>query len=185
MFEFVETTENLTYSICLLIASFPQEGKIAGAYWFLVSGSGATLSGTQLIWYILLVLVHKCSFVCISSFHLLPLFKKASRAALGTTFSAAFISYENLVIIPLLQSEKSDLPVPARRWMTVVSSAGLLATRCVYTDAAIFLHPIQDVPLCVSRQENKMLLGGKGKREQTRVQGLMRGLMMTSVKDLI
>lgn len=34
------------------------------------------LSGTQLIWYILRVLLHKCSFVCVSSFHLLPLFKK-------------------------------------------------------------------------------------------------------------
>lgn len=33
-----------------------------------------------------------------------------------------------------------------------------------------------------------MLSGGKGregKRQQTRVQSLMRGLMMTSVKDLI
>lgn len=30
-----------------------------------------------------------------------------------------------------------------------------------------------------------MLSGGKGKRQPTRVQSLMRGLMMTSVKDLI
>lgn len=77
--------------------------------------------------------------------------------------------------------------------MTVVSSAGLLARRCVYTDVSDAFAPpplplIQYVPLCVSCQGNKMLSGGKGregKRQQTRVQSLMRGLMMTSVKDLI
>lgn len=77
--------------------------------------------------------------------------------------------------------------------MTVVSSARLLARRCVYTDVSDAFAPpplplIQYVPLCVSCQGNKMLSGGKGregKRQQTRVQSLMRGLMMTSVKDLI
>ncbi|CAB1447283.1 unnamed protein product [Pleuronectes platessa] len=42
-------------------------------------------------------------------------------------------------------------------------------------------HPIQYVPLCVSHQENKMLSGGT---LQTPAQSLMRGLMMTSGKDL-
>lgn len=101
-----------TLRICLLIASSPQEGKIAAAYWFLLSGFGAMLSGTQLIWYILLVLLHKCSFVCISSFHLLLPFKKkiknGSRDALGTTVSAAFISYESLAIIPPSSVKKSQ-----------------------------------------------------------------------------
>lgn len=128
--------------ICLLIASSPQEGKIAGAYWFLLSGFGAMLSGTQLIWYILLVLLHKCSFVCISSFHLLPIFKKKKKKKKGE--SGAVCLYSLSCIHQLREPRnyspssvrKVNLLVPAHRWMTVVSSAGLLARRCVYTDVS-------------------------------------------------
>ena len=62
--------------------------------------------------------------------------------------TAAFICYESLAIIPPLQSEKVNLLVPARRWMTVVSSAGLLARRCVYTDVSdAFATPLPPSPL--------------------------------------
>lgn len=173
-----------TLRICLLIASSPQEGKIAVAYWFLMSGFGAMLSGTQLFWYILLVLLHKRSFVCVSSFHLLPLFKKrGSWDALCTTVSSCIHQLQEPCNYSPSSVRKVNLP---HRWMTVVSSAGLLARRCVYTDVSDTSAPpihTQYVRLCVSRQENKMLSGGK--RQQTRVQSLMRGLMMTSVKDLI
>lgn len=159
-----------TLRICLLIASSPQEGKIAAAYWFLLSGFGAMLSGTQLIWYILLVLLHKCSFVCISSFHLLLLFfsffLKKKKKAVGTLSALQSQLHSSVTrasqLFPLLQSRKVNLPVPVHRWMTVVSSAGLLARRCVYTDASVSLSSFQYVPLCVSRQENKMLSRGKG-----------------------
>lgn len=154
------------------------------------------LSGTQLIWYILLVLLHKCSFVCISSFHLLPLFKKKKG---GGGKSGRSLHYSLSCIHQLREPRnyspssvrKVNLPVPAHRWMTVVSSAGLLARRCVYTVVSDASAPtptppsIQYVPLCVSRQENKMLSGGKGKGSRLECKSLMRGLMMTSVKDLI
>lgn len=126
-----------TLSICLLIASSPQEGKIAGAYWFLLSGFGAMLSGTQLIWCILLVLWHKCFSVCISSFHLLPLFKKRGVGSLAATQSQLHSSATRASqLFPFFSQKKVNLPVPAYRWMTVVSSAGLLARRCVYTDVS-------------------------------------------------
>lgn len=173
------TKKNL--HICLLIASFSQEGKIAGAYWFLLFGFGAMLSGTQLIWYILLVLLHKCFCVCISSFHLLNKKRGSRDAHMHYSLGCIHQRREPCNYSPS-SVRKVNLPVPARRWMTVVSSAGLLARRCVFTDVSVSPPSPQYVPLCVSRQENKMLSGGKGKG---RVQSLMRGLMMTSMKDLI
>lgn len=62
---------------------------------------------------------------------------------------------------------KVNLPVPARRWVTVVSSVGLLARRCVYTDVSdtsSFLHRIHYVLLCVfflSRKQNAVGLEGE------------------------
>lgn len=196
MFKFVERCKVKTLGICLLRASSPQEGKIAGAYWFLLSVFGAMLSGTQLIWYILLVLLHKCSFVCISSFHLLPFFKKGeSGCSRHYSLSCIHQLREPRNYSPS-SVRKVNLPVQAHRWMTVVSSPGLLARRCVYTDVSdasvshppnppslLHLHSICS-SLCFSSGKQNAV-GRERKKQQTRMQTLMGGLMMTSMKDLI
>lgn len=96
----------------------------------------AMLSGARL--YLLctctLVLLHKCSFVQILSFHLPLLFREGGVGMRFRLYSLGCIHQflrELRNYFRLLQSEKSTLPVPVHRWMTVVS-VGLSARRCVF-----------------------------------------------------
>lgn len=78
--------------------------------------------------------------------------KKQNRDALGDTVSAAFISYESLAIIPpFFSQEKSNLPVPALRWMTVVSSCWIISQEmCASLAISLSLSPPFNMfPLCV------------------------------------
>lgn len=145
---------------------------------------GSMLSGAQL--YLIcthtLVLLHKCSFVQILSFYLPRLFRDEGVGICFRRYSLGCI-HQFLTgasqLLPLLQSEKSTLPVSVHRWMTVVSSVRSSARRCV--------SPLLSIcsSLCFpsGKQNAVMREGWKGSRLECK--SLMRGLMMTSERDLI
>lgn len=77
------------------------------------------------------------------------------------------------------------------RWMTVVSPAGL-ARRCVYTYVWHFCPQTTATHQTLFSMFHFVFSSGKqnavkreGRKQQSRVQSLMKGLLMTSMKDLI
>lgn len=132
------------------------------------------------------MLLRKCSFVCISSFHLLPLFTKtkraASRDAVGAAVSAAFISRKSLAIIPPPSVKKVNLPPNDVQMNDSCLLSWIISQEmcvCVCVSLCLRLRRPVGVRLCVLSRENKMLWGKSGKRKRK------QSSMMKSAKDLI
>lgn len=146
------------------------------------------LSGTQFIWYIFLVLLHKRSFVCISSFHLFPLFKKrgfGTPLALQSQLHSAVIRASQL--FPFFSQKSQPASTSAQMndccLLCRIISQEMRVHRCLWHLYLPSPHSICS-SLCFSSGKQNAA-GMEGEKERPRVQSLMRGLMMTSMKDLI
>lgn len=111
--------------------------------------------------------------------------KKGSRDALGTTVSAAFISYESLAIIPPSSVKKSQ-PASAGTQMNDCCLLRWIISQemCVHRRLCLALLLSICSSLCFSAGKQNAVTR-EGRRRPTRVQSLMRGLIMTSMRDLI
>lgn len=111
--------------------------------------------------------------------------KKGSRDALGTTVSAAFISYESLAIIPPSSVKKSQ-PASAGTQMNDCCLLRWIISQemCLHRRLCLALLLSICSSLCFSAGKQNAVTR-EGRRRPTRVQSLMRGLMMTSMRDLI
>lgn len=140
------------------------------------------LSGTQLIWYILLVLLHKCSFVCVSSFHLLPLFKKKKRKERGVgTLSALQSQLHSSVtrasqLFPLFSQKSQPASTGAQMNDCCLLCWIISQEMCVHRRLwRLCLPPLPPHSICSSlcfSSGKQNAVGREGKRQQTRVQKL-------------